>query len=239
MKNIRILHLFPKRLSLYGEYGNIYILKKALVDAGYTVSVDEFENGDLSLDGIDFIYVGSGTEDAIILSALIMHKHKEQVKASIDSGTVWLATGNAPALFGKYISKNEEHIAGLGVFPYSCNIESEKRYSGDVITDNNNLFHAPLVGFVNTSCVLNGMNRPLLYFKMNASLGNDKLSSSDGLTFKNFFASQLIGPILVKNPPVLQEICRRVTGNNDFLLASNSNAQKAYESAFEELSKRI
>ena len=32
MKEIRILHLFPKRLSLYGEYGNLSILKKVLTD---------------------------------------------------------------------------------------------------------------------------------------------------------------------------------------------------------------
>ena len=64
MNNIRILHLFPKLLSLYGEYGNVVILKKALSDAGYSIDMTEYENEfPETFSEFDFIYVGSGTED--------------------------------------------------------------------------------------------------------------------------------------------------------------------------------
>ena len=49
MKEIKILHLFPKLLSLYGEYGNVAVLRRTLEDMGNTVTVDTYENGELVL----------------------------------------------------------------------------------------------------------------------------------------------------------------------------------------------
>ena len=66
MKEIKILHLFPKLLSLYGEYGNVAVLRRALADAGWTVTVDRYETGALDLDGYAFIYIGAGTEDNLL-----------------------------------------------------------------------------------------------------------------------------------------------------------------------------
>ena len=39
MKEIRILHLFPKRLSLYGEYGNVAVLARTLESLGNKVEI--------------------------------------------------------------------------------------------------------------------------------------------------------------------------------------------------------
>ena len=39
METIRIVHLFPKLLSLYGEYGNVAILEKSLRESGYAVEI--------------------------------------------------------------------------------------------------------------------------------------------------------------------------------------------------------
>lgn len=239
MKEIRILHLFPKRLSLYGEYGNVSILKKVLSDAGFTVSVEEYEEGTLSLDGIDFAYVGSGTEDALMIANDILSANGTAVKAAINANTVWLATGNAPALFGKSICRYGETKDAAGIYTYTCTIDDNGRFTGDVLTDSENIFNAPLIGFINTSCTFRGIDKPMSNLKLNSHLGSDKNSSSDGFVSNNFFATQMIGPFLVKNPPALQEICRRITGDENFTLPAGSNAQKAYESALKELGNRI
>ena len=55
MKEIKILHLFPRLLSLYGEYGNVSVLRRTLEDHGFAVTVETYENGELILDGYDFI----------------------------------------------------------------------------------------------------------------------------------------------------------------------------------------
>ncbi len=45
MKEIKILHLFPKLLSLYGEYGNMAVLRSTLASNGYGVQIDQYEDG--------------------------------------------------------------------------------------------------------------------------------------------------------------------------------------------------
>jgi len=239
MKNIKIMHLFPKRMSLYGEYGNVSIVKKVLTDAGYSVTVEEYENGNLNLEGIDFVYIGSGTEDALMIANSILTKSADAVKSSIGSGKVWLATGNAPALFGGSINRNGKDTAAVGAFPYACTIDDKGRFLGDVLTEDSNIFSASLIGFVNTSCTYEGMDKPLVSFKLNTNLGNDKKSPADGYISENFFAVEMIGPFLVKNPPALQELCRRITGDKNFTLPENSNAWKAYKSALNELGTRL
>ncbi len=51
MNEIKILHLFPKLLSLYGEYGNVAVLRRTLEQNGYDVQVDHYEDGPLNLEG--------------------------------------------------------------------------------------------------------------------------------------------------------------------------------------------
>ena len=234
MKEIRILHLFPKRLSLYGEYGNLSILKKVLTDGGYAVSVTEYEEGPLSLDGMDFVYVGSGTEDALLLAEGMLSPHAEAIRQSVENGTLWVATGNAMALFGSKITRKSVTSDALGLFSYTCRIDDESRISGDVLTSDDNLFGASLVGYINTSCTFDGVDAPILGLRLNPGV-----DPAEGYKYRSFFATQMIGPFLVKNPPALQAFCRRLTGDDTFALPADSYAQKAYETALEELSKRV
>ena len=232
MQEIKILHLFPKLLSLYGEYGNVAVLRRALEEAGHTVTVDGYENGELSLDGYHFIYAGSGTEDNLLEAIRRLLPHREAIAASIENGTLWLATGNAMTLFGASADGQE----ALGCFPYTTAIHGGKRYLGDVLTTD--AFGAPFVGFINTSCVYEGITTPMLTLQLGASLGNDKANAADGIHADNFYGTQLIGPVLVKNPHFLQHVCRKLTGEN-ITLPSDSYAQKAYDVALTELQKRI
>ena len=236
MKEIKILHLFPRLLSLYGEYGNIAVLRRALEDAGCAVTVDMYENGELTLEAYDFIYAGAGTEDNLLEAIRRLTPYKEAIAASIESGKLWLATGNAMTLFGQVVARQETTSEALGPFDYDTHIFDTKRYLGDVLTEE--AFGGALVGFVNTSCVYGGIATPMLQLKLNPQLGNDKASGTEGIRCKNFYGTQLIGPVLVKNPHFLQHLCRELTGQ-EITLPSDSNAQKAYNIALSELKNRM
>lgn len=236
MKEIKILHLFPKLLSLYGEYGNIAVLRRALENAGCAVNVDTYESGELVLDGYDFIYVGAGTEDNLLEAIRRLMPYRETVKASVDSGTHWLATGNAMTLFGSSVTRWSATTDTLGYFTYTATIHDDKRYLGDALTDE--AFGAAFVGFVNTSNVYEGITTPLLQLRLGAKLGNNKKSGADGIREKNFYGTQLIGPVLAKNPHFLAHICQAITGE-EITLPADSNAQKAYDISLAELKKRM
>ena len=232
MKEIRILHLFPKLLSLYGEYGNVAVLRRTLENMGNTVTVDTYENGKLTLEGYDFIYVGAGTEDNLLEAIRRLMPYKQAISASIEANTLWLATGNAMTLFGATVSRFDQTTDALGCFDYATAIYDNKRYLGDVLTADG------FVGFVNTSSVYQGITTPLLNLQLGAKLGNDKISSGSGIREKNFYGTELIGPVLVKNPHFLAHICQEITGEA-VQLPKDSYVQKAYDVALAELTKRL
>lgn len=236
MKEIKILHLFPKLLSLYGEYGNMAVLKNTLAQKGFEVTLDSYEDGPLILEGYDLVYVGAGTEDNLMEAIRRLLPYGDEIKASVAGATRWLATGNAMTLFGATVTRYEVTSPALCCFDYTTTIYDDRRYLGDVLTEA--AFGSPLVGFINTSSVLSGITTPLLSLKLNMSLGNDKKDCADGIHVGHFYGTQLIGPVLAKNPHFLCHFCRELTGE-DFAISNDSNIQKAYQVALTELSARV
>lgn len=236
MNEIKILHLFPKLLSLYGEYGNVAVLRRTLEQKGFQVQVDSYEGGPLNLEGYGLVYVGAGTEDNLMEAIRRLLPYGDAIKASVASDTCWLATGNAMTLFGAAVTRYEVTSPALGCFDYSATIQDDRRYLGDVLTEA--AFGSPLVGFINTSSVFTGVTTPLLTLKLNTSLGNDKKGCMDGIHVGNFYGTQLIGPVLAKNPHFLCHLCRELTGT-EVVIDEDTNIQKAYQVALTELSARV
>ena len=236
MKEIRILHLFPKRLSLYGEYGNVAVLARTLEQMGHKAQVLTYEDGALSFDGIDMVYVGAGTEDALWEACKILKPHKDAIQKAIRDGIFFLATGNAMALFGEDFSYDGEKTTAMGVFSYKTDMTAKKRYLADAMAKDpdGNLY----VGFINTGCVYTGADKPAMELLLGKKLGNDKQEPAEGYRDGSFFGTQLIGPVLAKNPHLLSTFVKALTGE-EYTPDPESNLQKAYESAKQELLNRI
>ena len=241
MKEIKLLHLFPKLLSLYGEYGNVRIIEKQLKDNGYDVSVGEYEGlGEENIDfsEFDFIYVGSGTEKNLIEASKRLLPCKDAFGRLISQGKCVLASGNAMSLFGKTLKLGANEYETLGAFSYKSEIFTDKRFQGDVLTDDNNIFSSRLIGFINTSAIYKGIETPLTNNLLGAKLGNDKTSGEDGFVSGGFIGTQLIGPIAVKNPNVPAKICEMITGES-FDIDLNSSRFLAYSSGLRALEERL
>ncbi len=234
--SINILHLFPELLSLYGERGNVEILKKTLEDNGCTVNVT-FAEEVPSFDGFDFIYIGSGTENAVIEAGKRLSAFSKEISKALEN-SIFLATGNAMSLFGKEISDGKDVFPTANIFDFRTELKTEKRFLGDVISSENNIFSSSVVGFINTSSVYTGISFPAFELRLNPTLGNDKKEGFDGLFAGNFYATQLIGPFLVKNPSALEFFATKL-GGKKISFASDSYIVKAYETAASELSKRL
>lgn len=238
MKTIKILHLFPSLLSLYGEYGNVAIMKKYLEKNGCEVELvqseypkkEDFENA-------RFVYIGSGTEDNLILAIKRLFNIKTEVKNSVESA-IWLATGNALTVFSETVTRYGNVLDGLGVFDFSTDIDDENRFAGDVLTNADNVFESELVGFINTSSTYKNIKNPLDSLLMNENLGNDKADNKDGMLTENFFATQMIGPFLVKNPAALKYLYEKITGEK-LNLSDDEYIVKAYNSSLFELKNRL
>ena len=235
MKEVKILHMLPALLSLYGEYGNVAILEKVLKDNGYSVTVQQWNNGELNISDAAFIYIGSGTEENLMEAASRLLPNQEAIKQSIESGKLWLATGNAPALFGKSITWKETTQEALAIVNFETLIDTTKRFLGDVLTYD--YLGAPMLGFINTSCTMRDV-APVMTIRLNPKLGNDKQNPGEGYCVHNLYATQLIGPVLTKNPHFLAHIYQTITGTA-LIIDPDSNLAKAYDVSLSELTKRL
>lgn len=193
---MKILHLYPDLMNLYGEYGNVVCLKKHLEDQGFKVSVDEAKIGfKKKFEDYDFVYCGSGLEANLKVALKDLLKHSKSLRKAIDNGVYMLFTGNAMELLGEAI--DDEKALGFVSMKTKTN---EKRYTGDVVVENNDF--GEIVGFINKSTTIETKDGVFNYIFKDANLNDN--SDSEGYRINNLIGTHIIGPILVKNPKLMR-----------------------------------
>ena len=206
---LTILHLYPDCMSLYGEYANIAVLRRHLEAMGVAVRVENalFEDAP-DFGNADFIYMGAGAERTQKAALAALLPHKEALKAAIDRGAVVLFTGNAMETLGLSIVDAEGKVwLCLGLADFAT-VETNQRAPEDVIA-HTSLWESPVVGFMNKCGVVTGVETPLLT-GLDLGFGNGKERGPEGFHWKNVFASQLTGPLLVKNPKLLETVAAAI-----------------------------
>lgn len=202
---LNILHFYPDLMSLYGSYANVSILKRTLEDMGNTVTVTPVLPGQAAdLVHADFVYMGAGTERAQKAALADFARFAEPLKAAAESGVTMLLAGNSMELLGRSITDDGGKVyAGLGLADFTS-VQRKKRFVEDVY-GHTDLFEDAVVGFLNRCSVITGVETPLVT-GMDMGFGNGDGPGPEGYHKNNVFASQLTGPILVKNPSLLKAV---------------------------------
>lgn len=227
---IKILHLYPQLMNLYGDYGNLTVLCRHLKDLGLEVQVDRKEPDDLfCLFDYDLIYMGSGTESNQKVALEKLKRQTNELKSCLENGKVILFTGNAMELLGKKIDDEE----GLELIDFTVST-SEKRYTGDVILHNDQI--GDVVGFINKSTLIQGGKENALFYYEFRDI-NLEDNEYEGYRLNNLFGTHVIGPVLVKNPPFMDHIVELLAGK-DYRKIVYEHEQKAYETNLSQLRKR-
>lgn len=199
---MRIIHLFADLCNLYGDYGNVCALKRALENKGQNVEI-EYQSIDDAIDisGADFVFIGSATERNQKVALNYLQSYKDNIKTALDNGTVILATGNSFEMFGQSVTDCDgtKH-EGLSFFPYET-IEGKERIVTDSLCDTS-LCGGDIIGFVNKASLTTGATSPL--FDVKQGSGNGKDDSQEGVHYGNFYGTHLIGPVLIRNPQLCE-----------------------------------
>lgn len=211
---IRILHFYPDLMSLYGSYANVSILKRTLEAMGNSVTVERVDPGaEADLAHADFVYMGAGTERA--QKAALMHflKLGDRVKTAAEQGVPMLFAGNSMELLGSSITDDTGKVyEGVGLAGFAS-VQNKKRFVEDVY-GHTDLYEDAVVGFINRCSVITGVETPLLT-SMDMGHGNEGPCGPEGYHCGSVFASQLTGPILVKNPALLKVMVQAVYRHRD------------------------
>ena len=207
--DIRIIHFYPDLMSLYGSYANVSVLRRLLERAGNTVTVERVVPGqECDLTGADFLFMGAGTERAQKAALTDFTRFGEAVKAAAQSGTAMLFCGTAMDLLGKTITDCDGKVyEGIGLANFTA-VQQQKRFVEDVY-GHTDLYEEAVVGFMNKGSVISGVETPLLN-AVDFGYGNEGKQTAEGFHWKNVFASHLTGPILVKNPRLLETVAAAI-----------------------------
>lgn len=209
---LKICHLYPDILNLYGDRGNVICMEKRLQWRGIDCRVERLPVGSSgSLAGFDLVFVGSGQDfDRKLLLSDLRRGRGAEIKAAIEDGVTFLAINGGFRMLGNYSEdpkgEKTEYIGALDLHVK----ESDKRVTG------NFKFQccaeaggSLVVGFENHSgsVILGSGVKPL--GKLISGHGNNSGDGAEGVIYKNVFGTHSHGPVLPKNPALCDHILLR------------------------------
>lgn len=210
-KEITILHLYSNDMNIYGDYGNILVLKRRLEWYGYKPIVVNYNQGDSFPDSVDII-VGGGGQDSgqdKIKSDLI--KIGPKLINHANNNTPMLVICGLYQLFGKFFKKaNGDIINGISLLDIETYAGSE-RLIGNIITNNKQF--GDIIGYENHSgqTFLGKNIKPLGIVKKGA--GNNIKDNTEGVIYKNVIGTYLHGSLLPKNPKIADYLIKQAVIN--------------------------
>ena len=197
---LTICHLYPDLLNVYGDVGNVLILKHRASLRGINVNIVNSSIGDtLDKDNTDIIFFGGGQDfEQSIVSHDLNNVKKQPLTEYVEEGRELLAICGGYQLLGKYYTApNGEKIEGLGILDIYTE-GGDTRFIGNTVIVNEE-FNETYVGFENHSgrTYINS-HKPL--GKCVHGYGNNGSDGYEGCIYKNTFGSYFHGSFLSKNP---------------------------------------
>jgi CobQ-like glutamine amidotransferase family enzyme len=207
MKALTLVHLYPREMNIYGDTGNVLVLRKRLEWRGLPVRVVPVSVGDPLPDDADVLLGGGGQDAAQGEIGRDFAARGAQLRAMADDGVVMLTICGSYQMLGhEFVTHDGVHIAGVGVLDVVTHGQ-EVRLIG------NNFVDTPeagrLVGYENHSglTTLGSGVRPL--GTTQPGRGNNGKDGTEGAVRANVFGTYLHGPVLAKSPRFADDLLRR------------------------------
>ena len=200
---LKICHMYPDVLNLYGDGGNIICMKKRLNWRGIEASVTKLPIGErASLADFDIVFIGGGQdfEQEVLLDDLHRGKDRE-IMSAIDDGVVFLTICGGYQMMGSYYEtydgKRCDFIGALDLYTVGSKQRMIGNYKFRCADDAGG---SVVVGFENHSgkTYLGAGAKPL--GQALAGFGNNGEDGTEGVRHKNLFGCYCHGPMLPKNP---------------------------------------
>lgn len=203
---LNICHLYPDLLNVYGDIGNILILKHRAEQRGISVSIKNISiNDDFIADDYDIVFFGGGQDyEQSIVSKDLVNNKKEPIKKYIEDNKVFLSICGGYQLLGKtYETSTGETLEGLGILDIYTKASTDRLIGNCIIY--NEAFNETYVGFENHSGkTYIGDLTPLGIVKH--GYGNNGEDNKEGCIYKNTFCTYFHGSLLSKNPELADRL---------------------------------
>lgn len=223
--------LFPEFCNLYGDISNMKYLKKCIPEANF-IKTSFNEEPTFVKNDVDMIYMGPMTENMQEKVIKKLMPYKERIQQLIDNNVVFLVTGNAIEIFGKYIeNEDKSKIEALNLFDIYAKRNMMKRHNSIFVGKYENI---EIVGFKSQFTFSYGDNEENYFSQVEKGIGLNPESNLEGIQKNNFIATYVIGPILILNPEFTKKILEKMGIENPKIYIEE-DVEKAYKQRLKEL----
>ncbi len=226
---MKIEVLYPEVCNLYGDLQNVRYLQKCC-GAIEVVETDLKSRPRFLDEPIALVFMGSTTEQGIRLAAHALRPYLDEMKAKIEDGQRMLLTGNAMDIFTERVESDMAGtVEGLGIFPGYVAYRMMRRHNSFFLGDFQGM---DIVGFKSLFGFVHGAGGENALFTARRGVGRDGESATEGFRLGNVMATQIIGPLLILNPPLTKWLLREM--GCDDTLAFEQAAMDSYETRVKE-----
>lgn len=206
MKPLVLAHLYPHEMNIYGDTGNVLVLRRRLQWRGLAVEVVPVGVGDVLPPDVD-ILLGGGGQDAAQgeIGSDVLAKGAD-LRAMAADGVVMLAICGMYQLLGhEFRTHDGQRIPGVDVLDV-VTTGSDTRLIGNHAVDT---AWGRLVGYENHSGLteLGPAAAPLAATALGR--GNNGADRTEGCVMGNVIGTYLHGPVLAKSPAFADELIAR------------------------------
>lgn len=202
--SIKVAWMYHDIMDLYGDKGNMMVLKKRSNDRGIdfqldTVGIDQ----EADLSEYDLIFLGGGADKEQMSLIPDLLSRKENIQKAMDENTFVLLICGGYQLFGKYYeAADHSKIPGLGFYEYYTDTGKEgSRCIGNVVIEAKlDDLETKIIGFENHGGQTLNVEHPL--GKVVKGYGNSFEAGYEGFYDGKILGTYLHGPLLPKNPDV-------------------------------------
>lgn len=206
-QSLRIAHLYPDVMNIYGDRGNVVALRHRCEARGISVEVVDVGIGDpFDPASFDIVLVGGGQDREQRRIAEDLQGKGPALKAAADAGMPGLAVCGGYQLFGhRYVDQEGGVIPGIGIFDAETRHPGPRadRCIGDIVVETD---EGAIVGFENHGgrTYLAPGQAPL--GRVLRGRGNNAEDGYEGARYKHFIGTYLHGSLLPKNPALTDEL---------------------------------
>lgn len=242
---VYLTHLYPKQMSIYGDYGNILAMQFFLKGLGVEY---EYQTVDINQDlpqNTDFYFLGGGQdkEQSIIFQDLLAKK--ANLGQNLENNVPMLAICGGYQLLGQeFLTGTGDLIPGLEILPVitkAPNSSVKSRCVGNLIVNCQipELLGTKLVGFENHSgqTYFTDQSKAKPLGSVLVGYGNNAFEKIEGCVYKNVIGTYLHGSCLPKNPELTAWFIKKIFQNKK--AAINYSDLEKIDSKIASLAKQV
>jgi len=214
---LRLAHLYPDQMNIYGDRGNILTLTQRCAWRGIALDLLPVGVGaEVDWSAVDIAFFGGGQDSGqALIAADFVERQGPPLRAAVEQDLVLLSICGGYQLLGHtYVTHTGEQLPGVGVFD-ARTVGGAVRLIGNIVVEVGDwrsesggaspspqypLPNRHLVGFENHSgrTYLGPTARPI--GRVLAGHGNNGEDGTEGAIYRNAFGCYMHGSLLPKNP---------------------------------------